>query len=437
MLPHGEAMGKRIVLVGAGSAVFGYDSVLDAVNLPGLKGSNLILHDIDEASLASMASLALTMNEETGANLEIEKTTDREEALDGANFVILSIELDRMRRWRMDWEVPFKHGIKQVIGENGGPGGLFHTMRMVPPVLKVCHDMELYCPDALLLNYTNPVPRVCLAINRYTNIRSVGLCHEVEQQMRRIAPIIGVPTQLLDATSAGLNHFSWFTELSLKDGEDAYPFLEKGLRNVKGFQPLCRALYRKFGLYPSTDDNHVGEYLAYAWESCHPEDRGLNWIDRIETEREEAWVKMTRLREGKDTLNVNGKLYGEGAMRIIEGIITNSGHTEMQVNLPNEGQLSNLLPDAVVETPAVVNRSGVHPIHVGFLPPGLAALCNIQILVQGLVVDAAVNGDVKKAMQAMLADPVVQDNVAAEKAFRELFEAHRDLLPQFSQELNR
>jgi alpha-galactosidase len=156
----------------------------------------------------------------------------------------------------------------------------------------------------------------------------------------------------------------------------------------------------------------------------------------METEGEEAWVKITRLKEGRDKLDAKGKLSGEGAMRIIEGIITNSGHTEMQVNLPNEGQLSNLLPDAVVETPAVVNRSGVHPIHVGFLPSGLAAICNIQILVQGLVVDAAVNGDVKKAMQAMLADPVVQDNLAAEKAFRELFAAHRDLLPQFAQELN-
>ncbi len=429
-------MGKKIVLVGAGSAVFGYNSVLDAVNLPGLKGANLVLHDIDKARLASMTSLASMMNEDTGADLEIEETTDREEALNGADFVVLSIALDRMRRWRMDWEVPFKYGIKQVIGENGGPGGLFHTMRMVPPVLKVCHDMELFCPDALLLNYTNPVPRVCLAINRYTNIRVIGLCHEVEHQMRRLAPIIGVPTQLLDATSAGLNHFSWFSELRLKNGDDAYPLLDKGLRDKKGFQPLCRALYRKFGLYPSTDDNHAGEYLAYAWESCHPEDRGLNWIDRMETEGEEAWVKMTRLKERRDKLDVKGNLSGEGAMRIIEGIINNSGHTELQVNLPNEGQISNLLPDAVVETPAIVNRSGVHPIHTGFLPPGLAALCNIQILVQGLAVDAAANGDEKKAMQAMLADPVVQDNIAAEKTFRELFAAHRDLLPQFAEKLN-
>jgi alpha-galactosidase len=424
-------MGHRIVLVGAGSAVFGYNSVLDAVNLPGLRGSNLVLHDIDEVRLGSMAGLAEMMNEETGAGLEIEETTDRGEALEGADFVVLSIAVDRIRRWRLDWEVPFKHGIKQVIGENGGPGGLFHTMRMVPPVLDICHSIELHCPDAPLLNYTNPVPRLCLAISRYTGVKVVGLCHEVEHEMRRLASLIGVPTQLLDTTSAGLNHFSWFKELRLKNGEDAYPLLEKGLRDAKGFQPLCRALYKRFGLYPSTDDNHAGEYLAYAWEACPPRDRGFNWIDRMEAEGQEAWVRINRLREGKEELKVDGELSGEGAMRIIEGIITNSGHTEPQVNIPNEGQVSNLLPDAVVEAPAIINRGGVHPIHVGELPAGLAAICNIQILIQNLAVDAAVLGDKKKALQAMLADPVVQDNIAAEKAFNELFDAHRDFLPQF------
>jgi len=422
-------------LVGAGSAVFGYNSVLDAVNLPGLRGSNLVLHDIDEGRLHSMAGLARRMNEEAGADLEIEETTDRSEALDGADFVVLSIAVDRMRRWRMDWEIPFKLGIKQVIGENGGPGGLFHTMRMVPPVLGICHSIELHCPEALLLNYTNPVPRLCLAISRYTSVKAVGLCHEVEHEMRRLAPIIGVPTQLLDATSAGLNHFSWFKELRLKDGEDAYPLLERGLRDVKGFQPLCRALYKKFGLYPSTDDNHAGEYLAYAWEACPPRDRGFNWIDRMEAEGQRAWERINRLIEGKEELKIKGELSGEGAIRIIEGVITNSGHTELQVNLPNEGQVPNLLPDAVVETPAIINRGGVHPIHVVELPAGLAAICNIQILIQNLAVEAAVHGDKKKALQAMLVDPVVQDNVAAEKAFNELFEAHRDLLPQFEEAL--
>ncbi|MFH0850255.1 MAG: alpha-glucosidase/alpha-galactosidase [Candidatus Bathyarchaeota archaeon] len=421
----------RIVLVGAGSSVFGYNSVLDAVNIPTLRGSNLVLHDIDGERLGVMAGLAERMNAETGAGLEIEHTVDRAEALDGADYVIMSIAVERMRRWRLDWEIPYRHGIKQVIGENGGPGGLFHTLRNIPPVMDISHDMVDHCPDALLLNYTNPVPRLCLAVSRYTDIKVVGLCHEVEHQLQRLAPMMGMPTAILDAVSAGLNHFSWYKELRLKDGTDAYPMLAEAVAGARGFQPLCRAMYDKFGLYPSTDDNHLGEYLAYAWEVCPPETRGFNWIDRCEREGELNWQRISKLIRGEEPLNVKGRLSGERAMHIIAGIICNSNHVELQVNLPNEGQVNNLLRGAIVETPAVINKGGVKPIQMGDMPSGLAALCNIQSMVQSLAVEAGVHGDLGLAQQAMLADPVVHDTGAAEKAFKELFEAHRDLLPQF------
>ncbi|GAG09768.1 unnamed protein product, partial [marine sediment metagenome] len=176
-------MEPRIVLVGAGSSEFGFNSVLDAANIEALRGANLVLHDIDPLRLEQMGPLAERIAEETGSGLEVEWTDDREDALMGADFVVLSIAVDRMNRWRTDWEIPFRHGIKQVIGENGGPGGLFHTLRNVPPILDICSDMEDLCPDALLLSYTNPVPRLCLAIDRYTDIQVVGLCHEVEHQM--------------------------------------------------------------------------------------------------------------------------------------------------------------------------------------------------------------------------------------------------------------
>ncbi|MCW4050540.1 MAG: alpha-glucosidase/alpha-galactosidase [Candidatus Bathyarchaeota archaeon] len=421
----------RIVLIGAGSSVFGYNSVLDAVNIEALHGANLVLHDIDESRLDSMTGLAEKMSEKAGAGLEIQQTIDRAEALEDADFVLMSIAVDRMNRWRMDWEIPFKHGIKQVIGENGGPGGLFHTLRNIPPVLDIALDMEEQCPDALLLNYTNPVPRLCLAITRYTDVKVVGLCHEVEHQLQRLAPRMGVPTALIDAVSCGINHFSWYKELTLKDGSDAYPLLRDAMAEAKGFQPLCRAMYDKFGLYPSTDDNHLGEYLAYAWDVCPPEDRGFNWIDRMDEHGNRNWEKINRFIEGKEPLDIKGKLSGERAMHIISGIITNSNHMELQVNLPNEGQVSNLINDAIVETPAIINKGGVRPIHVGDMPQGLAALCNIQILIQSLAVEAGVSGDKRLAVQAMLADPVVHDTVAAEKAFNELMEAHKDLLPQF------
>jgi len=427
-------MAPRIVLIGAGSSVFGYNSVLDASNIEALHGSNLVLHDIDGERLEKMGSLAERIVEETGSEIEVEWTVEREDALMGADYVVLSIAVDRMNRWRMDWEIPFNLGIMQVIGENGGPGGLFHTMRNIPPILAICSDMEDFCPDALLFNYTNPVPRLCLAIDRYTDISAVGLCHEVEGQLKRLSKIMGVPRSLLDGVSAGLNHFSWFKHLRLTNGDDAYPILDDALENVDpGFQPLCRAMYQKFGLYTSTDDNHVGEYLAYAWQACPEEARGFNWIDRMEEHGDRNWRRINGIIEGEEPLDVKGKLSGERVMHIIGGIVSNSHHLELQANLPNDGQVTNLIEDAVVETPVFIDGSGVHPIQVGELPEGLAALCNIQILVTDLAVEAAVNGDRELALQALLADPVVHDLEAGKKAFEQLMEAHIDLLPQFTE----
>ncbi len=426
-------MTPRIVLVGAGSSEFGFNSALDAANIEALRGFNLVLHDIDPQRLERMGPLAERIAAETGSGLEVEWTDDREDALMGADFVVLSIAVDRMNRWRMDWEIPFRHGIKQVIGENGGLGGLFHTLRNVPPILDICRDMEDLCPDALLLSYTNPVPRLCLAIDRYTDIQVVGLCHEVEHQMGHLAEVMGIPKTLLDGVSAGLNHFSWFLKLRLTNGDDAYPLLDEGLDKWDtSFQPLCRAMYDRFGLYPSTDDNHMGEYLAYAWEACPEESRGMNWIDRMERSGQEKWEYVNRLIEGEAQLDIKGKLSGERAMHIIAGIASNSRHLEYQINLPNEGQVSNLIEGAFVESPAVVDSGGVHPVQVGPMPDGLAALCNIQILVQELAVEAAVLGDLDFALQAVLADPVVQDLEAGKRAFNELMEAHADLLPQFT-----
>jgi alpha-galactosidase len=190
-------------------------------------------------------------------------------------------------------------------------------------------------------------------------------------------------------------------------------------------------MYRQFGLYPSTDDNHVGEYLAYSWDITPDEVRGLNWINRCDNEGQRNWERINKLIEGKEPLDVKGKLSGERAMHIIAGIVSNSNHMEMQINLPNAGQVSNLLNGAIVETPAVINKGGIHPIQVGDMPEGLAALCNIQIMVQSIVVDAGVSGDMEMAKQALLVDPVVNDQEKALAAFDELMKMHSDLLPQF------
>jgi len=276
--------GTKIVLIGAGSSSFGLFSLCDAVNTPALRGSNLVLVDIDAKKLRVMRKLADLMNKKTGARLKIEHTVDRKEALPGAKFIVMSIAVDRMNRWRMDWEIPFKHGIRQVIGENGGPGGLAHTLRNVPIFMEICRDIEDLCPDALLINYTNPLSRLCLAISRYSRVKVVGLCHELKNQLPKLSEILEVGSDELDAMSAGLNHFAWILDLRFKSrGEDAYPLLREKLRSYNpSFQPLCRELFDKFGLYPCTDDNHVGEYVPYGWDKCPEGSRGLNWISACE-----------------------------------------------------------------------------------------------------------------------------------------------------------
>lgn len=421
----------KITLVGAGSSQFGFDSVLDAVNIPGLAGSELVLHDIDESRLDSMTGLALKMNKELGEPLEVSSTVDQGDALRDADYVLMAIEVDRMNRWRLDWQIPYDHGIKQVIGENGGPGGLFHTWRNIPPVLDIAHKMEEVCPDAWLLNYTNPVSRLCSAVSRYTSTKTVGLCHEVEHQLQRLAPLMGVPMSLVECVSAGLNHFSWYKELKLVDGSDAYPLLDEALKNNRGFQPLCRAMYDQFSLYPSTDDNHMGEYLAYAWDATPEKVRGLSWIDHCEVEGEENWLKIKSIIDGETPLEIKGKLSGERAMHIISGMVSGSNHSELQVNLPNNGQVANLIQDSIVETPAIIRKGTIEPVPVGDMPEGLAALLNIQIMVQNVAVEAGVSGDREKAKQALLVDPVVHDHESALKAFDELMKVHADLLPQF------
>lgn len=230
----------------------------------------MCLVDIDNNALEAMSIIARKMNEEAGAGLNIEQTTDRSKALSDADFVIISIAVRRNELWKLDFEIPLKYGVKQVIGENGGPGGLFHAMRNIPIILDICRDIEKLCPDALVFNFTNPMTRISMAVNRYTNVSFVGLCHGIIGQLWRLSSVMGVDQENPDAKAAGLNHFTWILDLRFKKtGEDAYPILREKLKDYDpSFQPLSRKMFETFGYYPSPGDDHIGEYLPFAWEYC-------------------------------------------------------------------------------------------------------------------------------------------------------------------------
>ncbi|MGQ9628920.1 MAG: family 4 glycosyl hydrolase [bacterium] len=442
-------MGKtKIIVIGAASASFGLGTLADAFQSSELRGSKLALVDIDGENLEVMAKLAHRLNEESGMEFEIQHTTDRREALPGAEFVITSIAIKRNELWKLDFQIPLKYGIKQVLGENGGPGGLFHSLRNIPIILDICWDMEKLCPKALLLNFSNPESRICLAVSRHTKIKSVGLCHGLPWQLGKLARLLGLEVrggkpkrgvedeELLieeydiDGRAAGLNHFTWITELRRKStGEDLYPLLRRKVKEAPDFQPLCAELFWDFGLYPSPSDDHVGEYISYAWERCGLRGYDFDAADRY---REEQWNWIRRMASGEEPVDsLLKRRSGEIAMDIIVDIVDDRHREEIAVNIPNDGFIANLEPGAIVEVAAVVDRGGVHGVRVGELPRGIAALCNTQIAVQDLVVEAAVTGSRQAALQSMLIDPVVQSADAARKTLDELLKIHAPYLPQF------
>src|SRR5262245_27757402 len=328
-------MGRpKIVIVGAGSGSFGPRMVLDAALTPEVRGATVTLVDLDEAKLGVVGGFAGRASEAFGADLTVETAVDRRVALPGADFVIVSIAVRRFPLWRQEFQIPLRHGLKQVLGENGGPGGLFHALRNIPNVLAVCRDVEALAPDALLLNFTNPLSRVCLAISRATSLRFAGLCHGIGMGVANVARITGVPAAEIAPRAAGINHFTWLLGLE-RDGRDLYPLLrERNADYDRSFMPLSRHLFERVGLFPSPSDDHVGEYLPYAWRFC-----GLGGYDfeGVAARRDERWRTLVAIAEGRAPVDTGVGFSGELAFPIIAGIVAGRPAALDAVNVANDG----------------------------------------------------------------------------------------------------
>jgi alpha-galactosidase len=422
----------KIVLIGAGSACFGASTIADLCRAGArLAGSTIVLVDLDAGGLEHMAALARRMVAAAGLDLTVEATTDRRRALPGADFVVVSIARDREETWKLDFHVPMKHGVRHVLGENGGPGAFFHAARNIPPILAICRDIEELCPRALLINFTNPEPRICLAISRHTHVRVVGLCHQIGHGLRTLARVLELPAAALDVKAAGINHFTWMLDVRRAGtGADLYPELRRRLAALPpAEEPLGRALLDTFGLFPATGDRHAGEYLAYAWEPV-----GLGGYEFVEAAagRAALWEEVQAAVAGR--LPIQRFLEFPSEERVVQlicGIVENTNHYELAVDLPNDGHISNLPHGLIVEVPGVVTAQGVRGLCVGALPDGIAALCRRQMEIASLAVDAAVRGDRDLALQALALDPVVPSLAAARAIRDELLLAHQPHLPQF------
>jgi len=405
---------KKIVLIGAGSLQFGLGTVGSILNSSILKGSTIVLHDISKDNLELAYTACTAALAEQNADFIIEQNLSRKDALKGADFVINSIEVTpRFDLWDQDLNIPREFGNRQMMGENGGPGGLFHALRIIPPILDICQDVVDICPNALFINFSNPMSRICLAIYRkFPQLNVVGLCHEIGFVEEHISKILNTPFSNLSFRAGGLNHFGVVLDIKYKDsGNDAYPDIKRLApeyfrthQEIDGMR-LNQFILENYGYIPYTGDSHYGEYVHWAWDVAD-----FTGITRFrETYREMTLAegrKIKRLiRKGKGASLV--KPDHERAIPIIEGILTDQNYEELSVNLPNRGLISNLPSDLVIECPAIINGSGIHGIPLGEYPKGLAALLRYQGSVQDLCADAAIFKSKRLAFQALVADPCV------------------------------
>ncbi|MGB9594188.1 MAG: alpha-glucosidase/alpha-galactosidase, partial [Anaerolineae bacterium] len=399
---------------------------------PALQGSEIVLVDIAEEGLEPVRHFAERLNEALGRGCRISATADRRQALPGADFVVVSVAVDRERTWKLDFDIPLRHGVRHVLGENGGPGGLSHSLRNIPLLLDIARDIEALAPRAWVINFTNPMSRLCLALARHTRLRFVGLCHQIHEGYRIVSEVLGMRPDDIRLLAAGLNHFTWILSMTdRRTGEDLYPAFRRRLQQMPpGFEPLSRELYDVFGLFPAVGDQHAGEYIGDAWRHVGTAGYDWDWYHR----------KVVQVRGDVDAI-VRGDadatrrwLAGpsvERAQQVIAALWAGDGEFEEAVNVVNGGAISNLPAGAIVEVPAWVARDRILPLQVGPLPAGIAELCARQVAIQELVVQAAVQGDRAAALQALALDPVVPDMETARRVLDELLRTHAAYLPQF------
>jgi len=425
----------KVTMVGAGSFGFAPKLISDIIHTPELSGSTLVLHDINAERLEAMAKLSKRMIETAGADLRIEHTLRREEALDGAHFVTSTILVGGLGIAQADVDIPLKHGVSQSVADSVGPGGISRALRTIPVLLAICRDMERLCPKATLIDYTNPMTTLCRACRRETSIQVIGLCHGIFGSVGFMGELIGEKCEDMQARGAGVNHLVWAFDARCR-GEDVYPKLFKVAENyLETRQPLSLRLMQIYGMYPCAGDRHVAEFFP---NFIVPEtDQGKKpWNLPLRAYDLESPAKgLEKLRQQADSpepVQPRPKS-AETASNIMASIASHQRGIYI-VNIPNEGAIEGLPYDALVELDATIDAEGIRPEHVGRLPVAITGVLNRVIASQELTVEAAVTGSREAALQAMLSDAIMArvPLETTEKILDELLAGQRHLLPQFA-----
>lgn len=424
----------KIVLVGAGSMQFGYDSLGDIFCSKTLGGCGIVLHDINATALDAVYKYAKDFIAAHKLDFSLSATTDRKVAFRDADYIIISIEVgDRFKLWEEDWKIPQQYGVHQVYGENGGPGGIFHALRIIPPILEIVGDAMELCPEAWIFNFSNPMTAICTTVKRaYPEAKFVGMCHEIGWLFHWLPRMLGRTLGELEFRAAGLNHFSCMLELRDRNsGKDLYPeVLEKAhgfFRHEQGYsdiwekyletgdmarteqfhkesadlpgrhewadRKLLRFILENYKLLPITVDSHFGEYVGWAWDVV--DHRGiLDFYDFYKTSL------------GQRTPAIELKMH-ERVIPIIDGMREDAGFEEPAVNILNDGLIPDLPAWIAVEVPARIDRQGVTGIPLGEVPKGYLALLRTYAGVYDLTAEAVLRKSRELVVQAVLACPVV------------------------------
>jgi alpha-galactosidase len=407
----------RIAFIGAGSTVFTRNLIGDVLRHPELRDSTFALMDIDEQRLRTSEAAA----RELGAT-DVEATLDRRAALAGADYVITSFQVGGLPATRIDFDVPARHGLRQTIADTVGIGGIMRGLRTIPVLLEVCRDMETLCPDALLLQYVNPMAMLCWAVAEASPVRSVGLCHSVQHTAAELAHDLGVPAGELDYHVAGINHLAFFLRLE-RAGEDLYPALRRV--SPPDHNRVRYEVLRHFGSFVTESSEHFAEYVPWFIKRDRPD-----LIERFNIPLDEYVRRSEALLEDWDRPHEAAGPSLEYGADIIRACETGEPF-RFNGNVPNrhEGGLliDNLPADCCVEVPCVASGRGVEPEPAGALPRRLAALMQTNVSVQGLTVEAALTGSREAVHHAGMLDPhtaaeLSLDEIAA--LVDELLDAH-------------
>jgi alpha-galactosidase len=437
----------RICIVGGGSYNWTPIMLRDIAAMKDLSGT-IVLHDIAPEPLEDLQRLGRKIMSAADADFAVETTTDLDAALRGAEFVIVTITTGGLEAMRQDLDIPLKYGIYQAVGDTVGPGGLSRALRNIPVMVEIARAIERVSPDAWLLNLTNPMTTLTRAITKTTNLKTIGLCHELFGVRGTIKEMFGVGNDDLQMRVAGVNHLIWLLDLKIR-GQD-------GLQMIRDFVGSGRqipvrtsgaarlfpsfrdhwqvklALFEIFGYLPAAGDRHVAEFFPYflTEENHAGADYGVG-LTLIEHRYEVARMAQSAIREAIESAEPPPIGRSEEEVVDIIAAVANGRSVHTIVNLPNRGQIDNLPRDAVVETMGIVGPSGAYGVSVGALPLGVLNTIQPHVLNQELIVDAALSGDRQLALEALLNDPLVHDFRTAPRMLDELLKAQAAYLPQF------